>query len=185
MRDFLFIDFKKAAFGWPFSFKNTAMPTNNYSFNKGYVEVKSCSNACHQDQCEEVCGEYKFTAPATIYSFNALSTFNVYQVIDSEEHCVGTFGGRKPYQHKYEIAGNYIIKWCIKGRAPDCVVDKPVFHVHVETASRLFTASFRNKGADLYFAGWILVMNDDVANAKWMDQEGNELSKADHVWIDD
>jgi hypothetical protein len=121
-------------------------------------ENHGCATQCPTDEkCGVVCGEFKFTAPATVYSFNADDSHPVYQIVDGIEHPVGVFGGKTPFQRKFDICGEYVIRWCVRGNMPDCEVDKPVFYVsdccqpcHADRRDMTpFTRSWVNEGSNL------------------------------------
>ena len=80
--------------------------------------------------CVEVCGQFEFATPAILYNScvgcekNVL--YDLYQIIDGVECFVKKISGKFPYQQKFEIAGTYIVKWCIDECSP---CPQPEYHV--------------------------------------------------------
>ena len=91
---------------------------------------KGCADTSNVDCGVEVCGQFEFATPAILYNKcvgcekNVL--YDLYQVIDGEECFVKHISGKFPYKEKFEITGNYIVKWCVD----DCsVCPAPEYYV--------------------------------------------------------
>lgn len=133
------------------------------NFPPSGTSPSGCPQACPDaPECEKNTGEFRFTGPATIYSFNVLEPLPVFQVVEGRYLYVGTFGGKSPFQREFKICGEYVVRWNLQGELPDCSTVTPVIYKSciARNASPQITCLKKNNSDEPRFQAWAYACGD-------------------------
>lgn len=154
-------------------------------FDHTTTSCKPCPPAPCPPPCEEVCGIFEFTGPATVFSFNTHHQFDVFFINGSERKLICTFGrenteGCAPLvkQQDFTFCGDYEIEWCVCEDE-----EQPVFNISPVNpvtktdgcgCGELFPVCLQSVIDDSpVFHGWVSAFcSDDIINVKMWNESG-------------
>lgn len=148
-----------------------------------YSPLKPCASP----NCESVSGEFRFAAPATIYSFNADRAYQVYKIEEGVYYPYGVFGGALPFERRFDIAGEYVIRWALQPAMPDCIAKAPAFRraMTEQAAYPVMVCLKPTSGDEPTFKAWAYACgqcNTDVLDVHLFSIDGkNRLNPADYT----